>query len=342
MTDSATLIHPMQLGGLSLPHNLALAPMHKRTNLAFRLMARRWGAAFTYTEMAVPEDLLDGRRHRGGNRRRGGRLLASTPEDRPLGVQILPVHAGPLVEAIAMIAETGAGDLIDLNFACPSKKVAGIGVGAAFLRKPEAAVDLVKAAVAASRLPVTLKMRYGYTDAADDRRRALDLARAAVAAGAAAITLHARSAVQGYDERAAWERIAEWVEALAPVPVFGSGDLATPEAIMEMLRATGAAGVSIARGSVGAPWIFRQTLDLAATGAYQPVTPAERGRVFLEHFEALLAAVGEADAVRFLCHTGRMYAVDIPAAREAQAAIYKARSRDALYRVAAQYFGPGL
>ncbi|MCX6071545.1 MAG: tRNA-dihydrouridine synthase family protein, partial [Chloroflexi bacterium] len=156
------LFHPVEIGPVKLARNLTLAPMHRRTSLAFRLIARQFGASLTHTEMATPEELLRWERHRGGNRRKGGNLLASVPEDRPLGVQILPLRGSPLAEAVAMVAALGAGDLIDLNFAGPSKRIAGEGCGAVYLRDPEPAVRFVEAAVrAAGPLPVTVKLRYG-------------------------------------------------------------------------------------------------------------------------------------------------------------------------------------
>jgi tRNA-dihydrouridine synthase len=195
-------------------------------------------------------------------------------------------------------------------------------------------VRFVETAARAGPLPVTIKVRYGYTDSEEDRHLALELARGAVAAGAAAVTLHARTAADRYDRRANWPVIAEWAEAL-PVPVFGCGDLMTPEAVVEMLRQTGCAGASIARGAAGAPWIFRQARELAETGSWRPLTMAERGGVFLDHYAALLQQYGEDDALRYMQHVGSMYARDMPGA---QAAIRKARSADALRQIAAEWF----
>jgi nifR3 family TIM-barrel protein len=336
MTD-ASLIHPVNLGPLVLAHNLALAPMHKRTHLPFRLLARRCGAALTHTEMATPEDLLGHISHK-----KAQNLLAASPEDRPLGVQILPRRGcgALLAEAVAMVAGLGTADLVDLNFACPSKRVAGSGRGGAFLKDPDAALPLVEAAVRASALPVTLKLRIGWTDGADDRARALALARGAVAAGAAGITLHGRSVIQHYHGAADWDAIGQWAADL-PVPVLGSGDLKTPEMILDMLRRTGAAGAHVARGAFGKPWIFRQTLDLAAGGAYAPATPALRGRTLWEHFEGLVDQFGDALALKFICQVGRMYARDIARAAEARTAIQNARTRDGLAAVVGEYFGEG-
>jgi len=347
MLATAHLIRPVRLGQIALAGNLVLAPMHHRTHLAMRLMARRAGAALAHTEMATPEDLLG----RSGPRK-GGNLLATSPEDRPLGVQILPREHGPLAEAIALLAERRAGDLVDLNFACPSHRVAGSGRGAAMLLEPEEAVRLVETAVRAGArhgvarqgqgeagsLPVTLKMRCGYTDSADHRDRAMELARGAVAAGAVAITLHARTAVQQYHGQADWTVIRRWAEQL-PVPVFGSGDLRSPEAVIEMLRLTGCAGASLARGAVGAPWIFRQTMELAASGSYAPVTPAERARALLEHYEGLVIQYGPQGGLRMFCQVGRMYARGIAGAAEARVAIQNARSRDDILRIVERWFG---
>jgi nifR3 family TIM-barrel protein len=332
MSEQDHLIHPVALGPLALGGNLVLAAMHKRTHLAFRLLARRFGAALAHTEMATPEDLL-------GTyvRRKGRDLLASTPEDRPLAVQILPETAGPLAEAIALVRERGVADAIDLNFACPSKRVAGSGRGASFLQEPEKAVPLVELAVRTSRLPVTVKLRYGWTDSADHRERGLELARGAVAAGAAAVTLHARSAKQAYHGRADWRVIREWAELL-PVPVFGSGDLRTPEAVVAMLRQTRCAGASLARGAVGAPWIFRQVIELARTGSYGPVTLEERARTFMQHYEGLVAQHGPEVGLRVMRQIGRMYTRGLRGATEARVAIQQARRREDLERVVERWF----
>jgi nifR3 family TIM-barrel protein len=334
MNSTENPIRPVRLGSVSLAGNLSLAPMHKRTHLGFRLLARRQGAALAHTEMAAPEDLL------GQNGpRKGLNILASTPEDRPLGVQLVPRDIGPLVEAIALVAEQGTADLIDLNFACPSKRIAGTGRGAAVLRDPEAGVRLVEAARRASALPVTVKMRYGFTDAPKDRQWAMELARGAAAAGAVAVTLHARSAVQQYHGRADWAVIRQWAEEL-PVPIFGSGDLRSPESIVAMLRQTRCAGASIARGAVGAPWIFRQAIELAATGSYQPVTPAERARTILEHYEGLVMQYGPDIGVRMIGQVGLMYTRGLAGAAEARRAIQCVHTDEGFRAVIEKYFGP--
>jgi nifR3 family TIM-barrel protein len=317
-----------------MTNNLALAPMHKRTHLGFRLLARRQGAGLTHTEMAAPEDLLGQ-----SGPRKGLNIMASAAEDRPLGVQLVPLDVGPLAEAVALVAAQGTADLIDLNFACPSTRIAGNSRGAAVLRDPDRAAKLVEAACRASGLPVTVKMRHGFTDSPKDRQWAWETARAVIAAGAVAITLHARSAEQQYHGRADWSVIRRWAEEL-PVPVFGSGDLRSPQAVVDMLRETRCAGASIARGAVGAPWIFRQVIELATTGSFQPVTPMERARTILEHYEGLVAQYGPGIGVRMIGQVGLMYTSGLPGAAEARRALQCVTTDERFRAVVAKYFGP--
>jgi tRNA-dihydrouridine synthase B len=352
MPENIELIRPVSFGRLRLAGNLALAPMHKRTHLAMRLLSRRAGAALAHTEMATPEDLLGVTAQR-----KGANILASSDEDRPLGVQIVPRNAGPLAEAIAMLVERNACDLVDLNFACPSKRVAGSGRGAAFLRDPEAAIRLVETAVQGGRaaaksrgagrtpgsleggepMPITLKLRLGWTDSAEHRALALELARGAAAVGVAGITLHGRSALQQYHGQADWATIRQWAETL-PVPVFGSGDLRSPEAVVRMLAETGCAGASLARGATGAPWLFRQVIELASAGSYRPVTTDERARAFWEHYEGLVLQYGERIAIRYMRQVSLMYTRGIRGAPEARTAIQHAGGPDDLRAIMEKYF----
>ncbi len=344
MAKSDNPIRAVRIGRLRLARNLALAPMHEHTHLVLRLMCRRQGAAVAHTEMAAPEDLLRGPGRPGRASlpwldRKAENILASTPEDRPLGVQLLPVAAATTAEAVAMLRERSAADLVDLNFACPSERVVRSGRGGAMLRKPDLAVRIVEAAVkAADPLPVTVKIRLGFTASEADREQALAIARAAAAAGAAGITLHARTVGQGYAGRADWTAIARWAEAL-PVPVFGSGDLRGPEAVLAMLRQTGCAGASIARGALGAPWIFRQVVELAETGTYAPASMEERRAAIVEHFDGLAAQYGERTAAKFIRRMGAYYARGMRGAAQARAAFQKVRSAAAFRKTVAAWFG---
>jgi nifR3 family TIM-barrel protein len=319
------------LGPIRLSANLVLAPMHRHTHRIFRLLSRRAGAALAHTEMLTPEEVLN------RTDRKTANVLASSSEDRPLGVQLLPREPDLLAEAIARLSALGTVDLVDLNFACPSRRVVATDRGGALLRRPDPAVRCVEAAVGASPLPVTAKFRLGWTDCDEDRDLALDIACRAAEASAVAVTLHARSVVQGYSGRADWPAIARWAARLA-VPVFGSGDLRSPEAVFAMLRESGCAGASLARGALGAPWIFRQTIELAARGAYDPVTPDERRETLVAHFAGLAEQYGEAAALALMRQEGQYYARGMKGARALRVAIQGARNADAFRDLVARHF----
>lgn len=350
MAESVNLIRPVRIASVAVARNLALAPMHEHTHLALRLLCRRQGAALAWTEMVAPEDLLappsaqELRMHPeaarpGARRRKAENILRTTPEDRPLGVQLLPVAPGPTAEAAAMLAARGGADLVDLNFACPSERVVASGRGGGLLRRPKTAARIVAAAVEASRLPVTLKIRLAFRETAASREQALGLAREAARIGIAGLTLHARAVNQGYAGLADWGAIARWAEALAPLPVFGSGDLRSPEAVLAMLRETGCAGASIARGALGAPWIFRQTIDLAARGSYEPATREERRETVLAHFAGLAEQYGERAAVKFMRRFTTYYAKGFSGASLARAAFQSVRTPEAFREIVEKWFG---
>ena len=394
MDKGAHLLCPVRIGRMTVARNLFLAPMHEHTHLALRLLCRRQGAALAWTEMVTPEDLLappsaeELRLHPESARpgalwRKAENILRTTPEDRPLGVQLLPLEPGPTADAVAMLAARGTADLVDLNFACPSERVVASGRGGGMLRNPKTAAHIVAAAVAAGgktqvepsrggspnpprerlgdgredparaagtetrraelrcgtgRMPVTLKMRLGFSQTAAAREQALGLAREAAGIGIAGLALHARAVDQGYGGRADWAAIAEWTEALAPLPVFGSGDLRFPEAVLAMLRETGCAGASIARGALGAPWIFRQTIDLAARGSYEPATLRERRETVLAHFAGLAEQYGERAAVKFMHRFATYYAKGFVGAAAARAAFQSVRTPEAFREAVEKWF----
>jgi len=323
------------LGPIRLSANLVLAPMHRHTHRIFRLLSRRAGAALAHTEMLTPEEVLNRTDRKTVNP--GAPGLASSPEDRPLGVQLLPREPDLLAEAIARLSALGTVDLVDLNFACPSRRAVATDRGGAMLRRPDPAVRLVETAVQASPLPVTAKFRLGWTDCDEDRDLALDIAGRAAEAGAVAVTLHARSVMQGYRGLADWRAIGLWAARLA-VPVFGSGDLRSPEAVLAMLRESGCAGASLARGALGAPWIFRQTIDLTARGTYDPVTIDERRETLVAHFAGLAEQYGEAAALALMRQEGQYYARGMKGARALRVAIQGAHDAAEFREVVARHF----
>ena len=279
------MLKPLKIGRLSLAHNVVLAPLAGITNLPFRLLCRRNGAALAFTEMVSVNGLV-----REGAKTRT--LLKSCPEDRPLGIQLFGDTPHSLAEAAGMVSEYG--DVLDINMGCPVRKVVGTGAGSALLRDPAKIAAIVKAVRAATSLPLTIKIRSGW-HCGDGTY--LEIGRIAEAEGCDAVTLHPRSRSQMFSGHADWSQIARLKERLS-IPVIGSGDIFSAADCRAMMAETGCDGVMIARGALGNPWIFRQALELEERGTVTPVDTSERVAVIRQHLELFVQESGEAVAAR--------------------------------------------
>ncbi len=277
----------MQIGSLTLENNLVLSPMAGVTDLVYRQLARKHGCALALTEMVSAAGLT-----RGSGK--SFALMKKHEAERPLGVQLFGGLPSELGEA-ARIAEAEGADLVDVNFGCPVKKVTRYGAGSALLREPLKVAEILRTIRAAIRIPLTLKIRMGW-DATSHNYR--EIGRVAEAEGAAAITMHGRTVKQMYTGRADWQAIRDLTQAVR-IPVLGSGDLFSADAIVTMLRETGADGAFVARGSMGNPWIFEETLAKLGRGRpFRPPTAAELRRQVRLHYDLQAEAFGEGRAVR--------------------------------------------
>lgn len=248
MGPSRGLCDPLWIGPLRLERRLFMAPLAGLTTPPFRRSVRRWGAGLVHTEMIAAAGLWYGNR-------RTLDYLACGPDEHPIGFQLLGANPSQLGTAVEACLRAGA-DLIDLNMACPVRKVVKTGAGVALLDDPERAISLVGCTVAAAAgIPVTVKLR---AELRSGDRLGMRLAPRLAEAGAAAICLHPRSAAQLYAGVADHALTAELAHALA-IPVVASGDVRT-RADCERLLADGAAAVMIARAALGHPWIFAEIL----------------------------------------------------------------------------------
>jgi tRNA-dihydrouridine synthase B len=279
------MLKPLKIGDLVLPHNVVLAPLAGITNLPFRILCRREGAALAFTEMVSVNGLV----REGVNTLA---LLKSSPDDRPLGIQLFGDTPESLAEAARMVE--GYGELLDINMGCPVRKVVGTGAGSALLREPGKIAAIIRAVRAATSLPLTVKIRSGW-HCGDDTFREIGMI--AEAEGCDAITLHPRSRSQMFSGTAAWEQLRE-LKGSVSIPVLGSGDLFTAQDCLRMMRETGCDGVMIARGALGAPWIFRQLAELSERGTVTAVTNLQRVEAMHQHLELFCRESGEAVAVR--------------------------------------------
>jgi nifR3 family TIM-barrel protein len=206
-------------------------------------------------------------------------------------------------EAAAFVTDVFRPEFIDINFGCPVKKVVRRNGGSGCLRDLNLVQDVIRSVIRSTHLPVTCKIRSGWNE---EMRDPVSIARRCEDAGVRVLTLHPRTRTQMYSGSARWEEIAAVVDALS-IPVLGNGDIKTPEDAVRMHRETGCAGIMIARGSFGQPWIFDQTRDLLSGKPKRPDPPVEdRFRVALEH--AQMAEQYEADprgaAIEFRKHLG--------------------------------------
>jgi tRNA-dihydrouridine synthase B len=250
----------MQIGPYTFPGRYFLAPLAGVSDRPFRAICRGMGASFTYTEMVSALGLVHGTLQTES-------YLDRDPDEEPFAVQIFAAEPEALARGAEVAVRAGAG-IVDVNMACPVKKVCGTGAGAALGREPRRVEAAVRAIRAAVPVPVTVKIRAGWDDA---EVNCVEVARAAQAGGAAAVALHGRTRAQGYSGRARWDLVRGVKEAIS-IPVLGSGDVWSAGDALRMREETGCDAVLVARGACGNPWIFRE-LRAAERGLPPPPPP---------------------------------------------------------------------
>ncbi|MDD5724288.1 MAG: tRNA dihydrouridine synthase DusB [Syntrophales bacterium] len=281
------MLYEMNIGTLSLGNNIFLAPMAGVTDLPFRLLARTFGAGLCFTEMVSAQGLVR-------KTRRSYEYLASSPNDRPLGVQLFGADPDILGEAAAIVTELGA-DLIDINAGCPVRKVLKTGAGGALMRDPARFSAVLGSVRAATHLPLTVKIRSGW---APGEINAVDIAERAEGCGADALTLHPRTVRQGFSGSADWHLIGLAKERVR-IPIIGSGDIRGPEDARAMLEQAGCDGVMVGRGSMGNPWIFRAATAFLSDGTLLPPPDSiEREDILRQHLKMHMRQHGKTAGVR--------------------------------------------
>ena len=296
---------PIRLGEIAIEFPLGQAALSGYSDWPMRVIAGRLGAGFTMAEVFLDQFVLSVTR---GNK--AARYLRVSDQEQPCGAQLMgndPEQFGP-----AGLKLVAAGfDWIDLNFACPVKKVLGRHRGGYLLSQPEKALEIVGRLRDAlpSRVPVTLKMRRGIDDTAQSRTQFFQIVDGAFALGAEAITVHGRTVRQRYEGRASWEFLREVKQHVGDKTVLGSGDLFTAQDCLRMMAQTGVDAVTIARGAIGNPWIFQQTRALSRG---QPLPPPptvyEQREVIAEHYRLSHETYGPMRCSRQMRKFGIKYA----------------------------------
>ena len=328
----------MKIGSVNLPSPFAIAPMAGMTDTAFRrLVKRHGGCGLVVTEMVSAEGLI-----RGIDRTL--EYAEYTEEERPISIQIFGGDPDKMAAAAQIVEGMGA-DIVDVNMGCPVPKIARHNAGCSLMREPSHAASVIAAMTKAVRIPVTVKMRAGWSD---EERNAPTLAKMVEDAGASAIAVHGRTAAQSYSGSADWDLVAEIADTLT-IPVFGSGDCLEPEQVIDRIR-SGVEGVLVGRGVLRNPWILAQAMDLAAGRAPRVVTLADRGAFLLEYIDLLMKE--RVDDAREMTHDrwvvnklralGSWYTKGLENGSHLRTGINSSPSLDELRRLITEFFGVGL
>lgn len=260
----------LKLGNLELANPLTMSPLCGVTDLPFRRLVQKHGASLTHTQMVSCAALV---RSASDKTRR---LMELADDEGPVGIQLFGCDPAEMAEA-ARLAEKEGADLISINFGCPVPKVIKHNGGSAMMKEPDRLEAVVRAVVAATKLPVVPKIRAGWDEGS---RNAVEVGLRIEQAGAAGVAIHGRTRSQGYGGEADWSLIADLKKALK-IPVIGNGDLFSPEKILWALEHSGVDGVMLGRGAMGNPWIFSRTLKAASAPS-----ALERVSTLLEHMRA--------------------------------------------------------
>lgn len=256
-----------------------LSPMAAVTNPPFRKICRELGAGLVVTEMVSDRGLVHG----------SDRSLAMVdlqPDESPVGVQLYGKDPGMMARA-AQVAESMGADVVDVNMGCPMRKVVSSGHGAALLRQPDRVRDIFAAMSAAVDVPVTGKTRAGW-----EQTDVIDVAQAMEEGGAAALTIHGRTRSEGYDGHVDLAVIAELVRSV-DMPVIGNGDVCDWQSARRMFHTTGCAGVMVARGALGNPWVFREiAADLRGDTVPDRPTARHRRATVMRHVDLYVDSFG--------------------------------------------------
>ncbi|MBI4604960.1 MAG: tRNA-dihydrouridine synthase family protein [Planctomycetes bacterium] len=261
------------------------------SDAAMRIVARRRGAPYCVTESLIDEVLV-----RGG---KGLEAAALDPEDHPVAGQVIGTDPRAMARAARLLLGLGY-DAIDVNLACPVKKMRGLCRGGHLLTSPGAARDVLEAVrdEVGGAAAVTVKLRRGYDDSAESAAGFHRVFEAALDLGYSAATVHGRTVEQRYEGPSSWAFLLDLTRRYPGFPILGSGDVFSAEDVLRMLRETGVRGVAIARGSIGNPWIFRQARQILRGEPPSPLTLAEQRQALEEQFALSVRFLGEAAAGR--------------------------------------------
>ncbi|ROS83841.1 tRNA dihydrouridine synthase DusB [Muribaculaceae bacterium Isolate-001 (NCI)] len=314
---------------------VSLAPMEDVTDPSFRLICREMGAASVYTEFVSAEALIR-------DIKSTTRKLDINDAERPVAIQIYGREPEAMVEA-AKIVEQARPDILDINFGCPVKKVAGKGAGAGMLRDIPKMLEITRRVVDAVDIPVTVKTRLGWDC---ENKIITDLGPRLQDCGIKALTVHGRTRSQMYTGQADWSLIGELKnDPRMEIPVIGNGDITLPEGAAEAFDRFGVDGIMIGRGAIGAPWIFREVRQYLEKGKYEPLSDTAKFDILRRQIRE---SIDRIDEYRGILHIRRHLAATplfkgIPNFRETRIKLLRAETEkelfDLLDHISETFFG---
>ena len=317
----------MKIGNVELPNEaVLLAPMEDVTDPAFRLMCKRFGADMVYTEFVSADALIR-------SVTKTEQKLRISDEERPVAIQIYGRDVPTMVEA-ARIVEQAKPDVLDLNFGCPVKRVAGKGAGAGMLQNIPLMLEMTRAVVDAVKVPVTVKTRLGWDES---HKVIVDLAEQLQDCGIQGLTIHGRTRAQMYTGEADWTLIGQVKNnPRRHIPIIGNGDVTTAERARECFDRYGVDAIMIGRASFGRPWVFKEVKHYLTTGELLPPLSAQwRLEVLRQQVEDSVRLLDER---RGILHVRRHLAASplfkgIPNFRETRIAMLRAETKEELFRI---------
>ena len=319
----------MKIGNIEFgPRPVFLAPMEDVTDIGFRLLCKRFGASMVYTEFVSAEALIR-------DVKSTLQKLTISDEERPVGIQIYGRDIDAMIEA-AKIVEQAGPDLIDLNFGCPVKKVAGKGAGAGMLQNIPKMLEITRKVVDAVKLPVTVKTRLGWNH---EQLIITELAEQLQDCGIQALTIHGRTRSQMYTGQADWTLIGEVkCNPRIHIPIIGNGDITSAEEAKQAFDTYGVDAIMIGRATFGRPWIFKEVRDYLDNTGEAPLTIDEKLDILIEQ---LRINVERIDEKRGILHTRRHLAATplfkgIPNFRQTRIAMLRAETMDELLAILEQ------
>lgn len=317
----------MKIGTVTLDNNIILAPMAGVTDLPFRLLCKEQGVGMTCTEMVSAKAISF-------HNKNTEALLETSRQERPVSLQLFGSDPDIISETAAYLEERPF-DILDINMGCPVPKVAGNGEGSALMRNPKLVAEIVKKTVRATKKPVTVKIRKGFTQ---QEVNAAEIAKIAEASGAAAVAVHGRTREQYYSGQADWDIIRQVKEAVG-IPVIGNGDIDSAQKAKQMLEETGCDAVMAGRAARGNPWLFREIRSYLEDGTIPECPSKDEVRaMMLRHARMQIEYKGAYIGIREMRKHISWYTAGYPGSAKLRGEINQVDSYEELERLLEEKF----